>query len=41
MASEAIQKIVDTAPPLTDEQRVRLAALLRPEATGSIPRDAA
>jgi hypothetical protein len=28
--AEHIQQIVDQAPPLTDEQRTRLSALLRP-----------
>jgi hypothetical protein len=31
--AEHIKKIIDQAPPLTDEQRARLAALLRPEVT--------
>jgi hypothetical protein len=30
MLAEHIQKVVDSAPPLKDEQRARLAALLRP-----------
>lgn len=30
-AEEYIQKVVDSAPPLTDEERVRLAELFRPE----------
>jgi hypothetical protein len=29
-AAEYIQALVDTAPPLTDEQRSRLAALVQP-----------
>lgn len=33
-ASEYIKKVVDAAPPLTDEQRTRLAELLRPARTG-------
>lgn len=32
-AEKYIQELVDKAPPLTDEQRSRLAALLRPAAS--------
>ncbi len=31
-AEDYIKRLVDTAPPLTDEQRDRLAVLLRPTA---------
>jgi hypothetical protein len=31
---EQIKRVVDEAPPLTDEQRARLAQLLRPAAGG-------
>lgn len=31
-AEDYVRKLVDSAPPLTDEQRARLAALLQPSA---------
>lgn len=31
----AVQRIVDQAPPLTDEQRARIGALLRPTGTAA------
>lgn len=33
---EYVKRTVDTAPPLTDEQRERVAALLRPTAGGGL-----
>lgn len=33
-AAEYIRKLVDEAPPLSEEQRARLAALLRPTQVG-------
>ncbi|RZU30466.1 hypothetical protein [Blastococcus saxobsidens] len=34
-AERYIQRLIDSAPPLSDEQRARLAALLAPTNTGS------
>jgi hypothetical protein len=34
-AERYIQKLIDSAPPLSDEQRARLAALLAPTSTGT------
>lgn len=36
-AAEYIRRLVDTAPPLTDEERRRLAAILTPGDTCSCP----